>query len=122
MANSINWFEIPSKNFDRACKFYSQILDGEVQVTDMGGEMLMGMLPNFSQGEGVGGHISSNPDIQPSDNGLMVYLNGGDDLQVILDKVVPAGGEILMPKTASPGGDMAIFKDSEGNRMALHNM
>ncbi|MDN5214672.1 VOC family protein [Fulvivirgaceae bacterium BMA12] len=121
MANSINWFEIPSKNFDRACKFYSSILGGEVHVAEMGGDMKMGMLPNFSQGGGVGGHISSSPDSKPSNEGVMVYLNGGDDLQVILDKVEPAGGKVVMPKTKSPGGYMAIFTDTEGNRMALHN-
>lgn len=121
MANSINWFEIPSKNFDRACAFYSTILGGEVHVTDMGGSMKMGMLPNFSQDGGVGGHISSNPDVQPSENGVMVYLNGGEDLQQTLDKVSDAGGEVVMRKTKSPGGHMAIFKDSEGNRIALHN-
>ena len=121
MANSINWFEIPSNNFDRACKFYSEIFGGPVHVTDMGGDMKMGMLPNFSQDGAVGGHISSNPDSKPVDNGVMVYLNGGEDLQVILDKVEPAGGKIVMPKTKSPGGYMAIFKDSEGNRLALHN-
>jgi predicted enzyme related to lactoylglutathione lyase len=36
MANSINWFEIPSKNFERACSFYGAILDGDVHITDMG--------------------------------------------------------------------------------------
>lgn len=121
MANSINWFEIPSKNFERACSFYSAILDGDVMITDMGSGVDMGMLPNFTQDGGVGGHISSSKDVEPSKNGVMVYLNGGENLQKILDRVEPAGGKVLVPKTASPGGEIAIFLDSEGNKMALHN-
>lgn len=121
MANSINWFEIPSKNFERACSFYGAILDGDVQITDMGSGVDMGMLPNFSQDGGVGGHISSSKDSVPSENGVMVYMNGGENLQDILDRIEPAGGKVVMPKTASPGGHMAIFLDSEGNKMALHN-
>ena len=31
MANVINWFEIPAKDFDRACSFYEKVLDGTVQ-------------------------------------------------------------------------------------------
>src|SRR6186713_3082724 len=31
MANVIHWFEIPSKNFDRACTFYGQIMEWEIQ-------------------------------------------------------------------------------------------
>lgn len=121
MAHSINWFEIPSKNFDRACRFYSNIFNGDVHVTDMGCGTKMGVLPNFSQDGGIGGHISDSPDSEPSGSGVMVYLNGGKDLQTILDRVEGAGGRIVMPKTQSPGGHMAIFLDSEGNRMALHN-
>ena len=120
MANSINWFEIPSRNFDRACKFYSNILGEQVHITEMGG-IKMGMLPNFSQDGGVGGHISASSDGQPSDKGTMIYLNGGENLQNILDKVESAGGKVVMPKTKSPGGYMATFMDSEGNKLALHN-
>ena len=30
MAHTINWFEIPAKNFERACTFYSSVLVKEV--------------------------------------------------------------------------------------------
>ncbi len=51
----------------------------------------------------------------------MVFLNGGDDLNGILNKVAGAGGEVVMPKTEAPGGYMGVFLDSEGNRVAIHN-
>ncbi len=47
MANSINWFEIPVTDFDRAKKFYSEILSFEMQ------EMMMGPIrwDSFPEGE-----------------------------------------------------------------------
>ena len=62
----------------------------------------------------------------PFDNydGPLVYLNGNPDVQIILDRIEPAGGQILVPKTEiSPEyGHMAVFLDSEGNRIALHSI
>lgn len=120
MANSINWFELPATNFSRACKFYSDILDGPVQVVELENDVKMGMLPNFSEG-GVGGHIGFNTGNQPSATGSLVYLNGGEDLSQILDRVEAAGGTVVQPKSTSPGGFMGLFMDSEGNRVALHS-
>ena len=55
--------------------------------------------------------------------GSLVYLNGNDDLSVMLGRVESAGGKILRGKTQiSPDiGYMAVFEDSEGNRIALHS-
>ena len=42
---------------------------------------------------------------------------------VPLAQVEKAGGKIVMPKTSTGGnGFMALFKDTEGNRVALHSM
>ena len=54
-----------------------------------------------------------------------MFLNAGPDLQVALDRVEPAGGRVLMPKTAIPaenGGYFAMFADSEGNTVGLVSM
>lgn len=59
----------------------------------------------------------------PSDSGSLIYLNGGDDLSLVLDKVEPAGGRIIMPKTliSEESGYFAVFIDSQGNKLALHS-
>ena len=59
-----------------------------------------------------------------STEGPLIYLNGNPDVQLILDKIENAGGKILVPKTQiSPEyGYMAIFLDTEGNRIALHSV
>jgi uncharacterized protein len=57
-------------------------------------------------------------------DGPLIYLNANPDVQNVLDKVETAGGKIMVPKTAiSPEyGNMAVFIDTEGNRVALHSV
>ena len=123
MANSINWFEIPAKNFERACKFYGNVLGGELHEMQMD-ELRLGFLPNWNQQEGgVGGAVVSGEGYEPSDKGSIVYLNGGEDLAGPLEKVEAAGGKVVIPKTSiGENGFFAHFIDTEGNRVAFHSM
>lgn len=123
MANVINWFEIPAKNFNRACDFYSKLLDGTVQVHDAGDAPLqMGFLPGAAEG-GVGGAVVAGDGYEPSGTGSVIYLNGGENLDVPLARVEEAGGTVVMPKTAiGENGFVARFVDTEGNHVALHSM
>ena len=49
-------------------------------------------------------------------------MNAGDDMDSILGRIDLAGGRIIMPKTliSDTSGYFALFIDSEGNRLALH--
>jgi predicted enzyme related to lactoylglutathione lyase len=60
----------------------------------------------------------------PSMQGVVVYLNGGDDLSKILGRVAKAGGKVLLGKTflSKEAGNIAYFLDSEGNKIGLHSM
>lgn len=124
MSNVINWFEIPAADFDRAHAFYAALYDVEkLYVMDMMA-IKMGILPMADDESGVGGAICFAPgSYTPSENGAVVYLNGNPDLSVMLARVEPAGGKILRPKTliSEDIGYMALFLDSEGNRIALHS-
>ena len=121
MKNSINWFEIPVKNFERAKGFYGTILSGEI-MTMPHLEYKYGILPGDMQ-NGVTGGIVEGEGFEPSAKGPLIYLNGGDDLSVPLSKVEKAGGKILLPKSAIGGnGFMAHILDTEGNKIALHSM
>ncbi len=121
MENMINWFEIPASDFARAVGFYKGILAVEIQEMDMFGTK-MGMFP--SDGENVSGAIVHGEDYRPSSDGVTVYLNGGEDLQGVLDKVEQCGGNVIVPKTqiSEEMGYFAMFIDTEGNKMALHSM
>lgn len=121
MKNSINWFEIPALDFDRAKRFYETIFDAEIQVMPHP-VFKYGMLPADWQSGGIGGGIVQGEGFEPSANGTLVYLNGGDDLSQPLARVEAAGGKILQPKTSlGPNGFMAVFMDTEGNKMAFHS-
>lgn len=120
MKSYISIFEIPATDISRAIKFYQAILDINIEKMEMPG-MEMGILPYKEQL--VTGVIVKAEGHQPSVNGVTTYLNGGDNLQVILDKVEKNGGKITVPKTphADESGYFAIFLDSEGNKMGLHS-
>ena len=82
-----------------------------------------GMLPCDMENGGVGGALMQSEGFNPSMDGTVVYLNGGDDLSTPLSKVESAGGKITMPKTSiGENGFMARFTDTEGNSVALHSM
>lgn len=119
--NSLNWFEIPVNDFDRARKFYSEIYDFEMPSAPMGEDM-MGFFP--VQPGHIGGAIIKGEGQVPSENGSTIYLNGGDDLNVICNRINAAGGKVLLEKTAisQEHGYFALFLDTEGNKVALHSM
>lgn len=122
MKNAFGWVEIPVTDFERAKKFYGTIYDAEIQVMDMEGSPY-GMLPYDMENQGVGGGIVKMDGFKPSQEGVLVYINGGEDLATPLSKVEAAGGEIIIPKTnIGENGFMAHIVDTEGNRIALHSM
>jgi predicted enzyme related to lactoylglutathione lyase len=120
MANAINWFEIPAKNLDRACSFYSSVLSGDIHREQIQG-LRMGFLPHGQQE--VGGALVQGDGYEPSEAGPLVYLNGGMDLADPLSRVESAGGAVIVPKTkiSDEIGFMAIIKDTEGNKVAFHS-
>ncbi len=121
MKNVINWFEIPTLDFERAKKFYSAILDVELTDVPMP-DVKYAMFPYDIEGGGVGGGLMQMDEQKPSADGPTLYLNGGEDLSIPLARVEAAGGKIIIPKTAiGPNGFFAQFIDTEGNRLAFHS-
>ena len=121
MQNLINWFEIPATNFNRAVSFYKAILDLKIEEAEMFGSK-MGFFP--TDGKNVSGAIVQGEDYKPSTDGVVAYLNGGNDLQDILIKVENNNGQVIVPKTQiSPEmGYFGMFIDTEGNKMAVHSI
>lgn len=126
--HKINWFEIPVTDFARAKKFYETILGIQIQEmsdTAMGG-FTMGFLADLKDSTIVSGAIVKGQDYIPSDKGVIIYLNANPDLSVALAKVEQAGGKIVCPKMGigenNEHGFMALFFDTEGNKLALHSV
>jgi predicted enzyme related to lactoylglutathione lyase len=122
--NAISWFEIPTRDLDRAQRFYESIFNIAFTPFDTP-QIKMRMFP-LEDPMGVGGALVYNDQFYKASatDGPLIYLNANPDVQHILNKVEAAGGKILLPKTMiSPEyGHMAMFLDTEGNRIALHSV
>ena len=124
MNNAISWFEIPATDLERAKKFYEAIFGISMIPMDLP-NINMRMFPVDDPMHGIGGAVVDSGGFhKPSaTDGALVYLNGNPDVQQVLDKVMAAGGTIMVPKTEiSPEyGFMAVIMDTEGNRIGLHS-
>lgn len=114
----VSWFEIPVYDIHRAARFYGHLYNMEMEVS-VNGEFAMAYFP---ADKGIGGALIYGPGCVPNDTGTLVYLNAGSDLDGILSRVELAGGRVIMPRTliSAEAGSFALFIDSEGNRVALH--
>ena len=123
--HAISWFEIPTTSLERAQKFYETIFGIKLAPMDLP-NIRMRMFPVENMMEGIGGAIVDSGEFhKPSaTHGPLVYLNGNPDVQLVLDRVEGAGGKILVPKTliSDDIGHMAVFLDTEGNRIAIHSI
>lgn len=119
--NALNWFEIPVTDVERAKAFYETVFDIKMQVIEM---MSMQMVMFPSESPKTGGALVKSPYHVPSKQGSLIYLNANPDLQVVIDRVEAAGGQITMPKTEinPETGSMAFFIDTEGNMVGVHSI
>ncbi len=118
----VGWFEIPVTDMTRAKDFYEAVFNVSISVHDLGG-LIMGWFPEATTPSAASGSLVQHETYIPSDtHGTLVYFSC-EDLSEELSRVKKAGGEILRPKTAIGGeyGFMALLKDTEGNRIALHS-
>jgi uncharacterized protein len=123
--DAISWFEIPAVDLDRAQKFYEAIFETQLIPMDTP-NVQMRMFPVADMMTGIGGAICKAEGFyKPSaTDGPLIYLNGNPDVQNVLNRIEAAGGKIVVPKTEiSPEyGFMAVFIDTEGNRVGLHSI
>ncbi|WP_299985733.1 VOC family protein [uncultured Pontibacter sp.] len=122
--NVVGWFEIPVTDMPRAIRFYESMLGYTLHYQPMGEEE-MAWFPWSDEGAGAPGSlVKSEKHYTPSTEGTLVYFSSpSGDLANELAKVEQAGGKVLQDKTliAEDIGFMALFLDTEGNRIALHS-
>ena len=114
----IGWFENPVYDLGRAVQFYGTIRNMRMEIVE-NGDFAMAYFPTRG---GVGGALVQGPGCHPSATGVLIYLNADNEMDDILARVEMAGGRVIMPKTliGEEAGSFALFIDSEGNRLALH--
>ena len=122
--NIVGWFEIPATDMDRAIRFYEEVFDVKMTRQQLG-QIDMAFFPMVEKGMGSGGGlVSSGTNYKPSGDGILIYLTAfSGDVSIELERAVKAGGKALMPRTqiSEDIGYMALFLDTEGNRIALHS-
>ncbi len=116
MNTAVNWFEIPSVDFDRAVNFYTTVLGVQIRKENfMGTPNGIFMIDNESQGA-----VIFDEKVRPSHDGAVLYLNT-PNLESVVGRIESAGGKVLLPVTdIGDAGYMALFLDTEGNRIGLH--
>ncbi|WP_028470845.1 VOC family protein [Neptunomonas japonica] len=107
----LNYVEFPAKNLEEVKRFYSQAF--EWTFTDYGPEYVA-----FSNAGLEGGFFKSEL-CSSSNKGAALIVFYSSNLEVTLDKVEVAGGEIIKPIFEFPGGRRFHFADPNGNELAV---
>ena len=119
MANALTWFEIPTQDLDRAVRFYETVLGVHLKREVFGG------VPHalFPAGQSdTGGALIQDGRRKPSAEGTLIYLDAAGKLDDCVERLRGAGGTLMLPKTdIGDPGFIAVFRDSEGNSVALHS-
>lgn len=120
---SVQWFEIPVQDMDRAISFYQEVFECKLskQLID---DFQMAWFPFDPEHGGASGSLVYHKEfyeISPK-AGVLVYF-GVDDCAEELSRVEAAGGKVEVPKRmiAPDIGYMGVIIDSEGNRVAFHS-
>jgi predicted enzyme related to lactoylglutathione lyase len=120
MKHAVSWFELPVTDLDRAVAFYTTILGTTLTEIAEADDRRFAMFPAE---DGVGGAIVQGEGYVPSTEGTLVFLNVGDVLEPVVNRVEAAGGRVLLPRMdMGEWGVAAFIVDTEGNKVALHAM
>lgn len=118
-SNPVVYFEIPVTDMDRAVRFYSAVFNFEFRK-DIIDHNEMALFPFIDKAGGISGALAKGEIYKPTINGTLIYFTT-EDIDKTLQLAVENEGEVLYPKTSNGElGFVAEFKDSEGNRIALH--
>jgi predicted enzyme related to lactoylglutathione lyase len=120
MSHAVHWFEIFVTDIDRAVRFYEKVLDVELRRENEDGRP-MAIFASAVK-DGVGGALVRQRGREPTEGGVLVYLDADRKLDACLERVASAGGAIVMKKTdIGPPGFIALIRDTEGNVVGLHS-
>ncbi len=121
MKHLSNWIEIPVKDMERARTFYQKVLQEPLQPVIELGAIRYSLFP--AQDRYNCGALAQGNGYVPSNQGVTVYLDGGNDVEEVLSRVKKVGGTVVLPKTylGKEAGHIGLFLDSEGNRIGLQS-
>lgn len=111
MGNPVVWFEVMGNDGEKLRAFYGSMFGWEFKAPPM--EMDYGMVD--AGGTGIPGGVGK----APAGPGWVTFYVEVADIDASLAQAAAAGGQVLMPKMAYPGGHLAVFSDPEGHPIGL---
>ncbi len=121
MKNPVSYFEIPVTDLDRAVEFYESVFEVQLERATVDGYD-MALFPSDSDAAGASGALAQGDVYVPSKEGAVLYFSV-DDIDSIIERAIARNGKVLYPKKSIGVPDfVAEIEDSEGNRIALHQV
>ena len=109
----VHW-ELWSEDPDTAAEFYGKVFDWEIRHIP---EMNYHLAETGGEG-GINGGIMK-PQQGPWPNNMAFYIDV-DDLATYRQKIVDAGGKIIVEEMAVPGvGSFSLFEDPDGRVLGM---
>jgi predicted enzyme related to lactoylglutathione lyase len=131
----ISWFEIPAFDFDKAVEFYSKVFDIQIEIKSFGSGPYAVM--NDKRSGIAGALIPVKEKLAPNMGPILFFkvldmsetirriklLHGEILKEKSLIRNETAEGKIIIPKTLidNSSGYFAVFRDPDGNKMALYS-
>jgi predicted enzyme related to lactoylglutathione lyase len=118
---TVQHFEIPVDDVDRAQKFYEDVFSWNMQKwsnpTDPSQEYFMFETSDESGNKGIGGGLMKRQSPQQTVTNYVTVSS----IDEYTSKVEQSGGKIIMPKTEIPDmGYIVVFMDTENNMLGLY--
>ena len=123
--NAINWFEIPTRDMDRAVAFYEATVGRPLKREVFGGLPHAIFPSRCAPGAdmSVAGALVTGPHLTPGAAGTVIYLDCKDGVAATLARATAAGAKVVLPHMGiGENGFIAIVDDLDGNRVGLHAM
>ncbi len=113
MGNPVTWFEITSKNSVALRDFYADLFGWQMSAYP-------GSPPYATVDTGRDGAIGGGIGEAEGPSRVLFFIEV-DDPQAWLDRIVQAGGTMIVPVTDIPGATtFAHFADPEGNILGIY--
>ncbi|QSX38439.1 VOC family protein [Shewanella sedimentimangrovi] len=114
------WGELAVTDMDRATAFYNEHFGCQFRREDNAECQYAVLECEDKQAASIG--LIKHPMAKPSMDGSVIYLHFADKLGPLVARLEQAKVEILMPPMGIKEGEcgyIALFADSEGNRVGL---
>lgn len=117
--NRLVWAEIPVADMARAQKFYETLFEEKLNLVEDGPNP-MAMLP-YPGGVGAAGHLYPGTPSKRGE-GITAHVAVPSGLDVAMNRVRDAGGEVVSDVITIPAGSFFYAIDTEGNSLGVFNV